>query len=355
MHIKYYLSAIFIFFCLTASAQANKDAAAEKCKQALVQEDNGDYTSALKLLAEAQKLDPANSTYVYETAYVWYLQKHYQNVIDVLAKLKNKPDTFDRIYQLLGKCYAIVNQGAKAVATYEEGLREFPKSAYLNYERGLVWVDDNDPHTALKYFEKGIEGDPALADNYYWAAKIYCNSNEAMWGMIYGELFINLERSGDRWQDISKLLYDTYKNQITFPEPGKPRVEGFSKRPTVMVDKGFKPSFATVYEPTLYMAAIPESAIDLNSLDRIRQSFLRSYFDGHYNTKYPNILYTYQDKIAKANCIEPYDHWLLSAGDQAAFKIWKAQNPAKWQDFTKWYTINPLKLDQENRFYRGQE
>jgi tetratricopeptide (TPR) repeat protein len=352
---KYSLCALLVLFCFSASAQANKDAAAEKCRQALEFEDNGDYNAALKLLADAQTLEPTNSTYVYETAYVWYLQKKYQKVIDVLVKLKDKTDSFDRVYQLLGKCYDVVNQNTKAMAIYEEGLTRFPKSGCLNYEVGLIWADKPDLHTALKYFEKGIEGDPAFADNYYWAAKVYCNSNEAMWGMIYGELFMNLEPTGERWQEISKLLYDTYKNQITFTAPGKPHVQSFSKRPTVMVDKGFKASFSTVYEPTLYIAAIPESAIDLNSLDRIRQSFLKTYLNGKYDVKYPNILYTYQDQVAKAGCIEAYNHWLLSAGDEAAFKIWKAQNPAKWQAFATWYKANPLKLDENNKFFRGQE
>lgn len=352
---KYYFIAILLVYGECAMAQADKQTAAEKCKQALVLEDNGDYNGAIKLLAEAQKLEPTNSTYAYETAYVWYVQKRYQQVIDALVKLKDKTESFDRIYQLLGKCYAITEQPAKATAIYQDGLNRFPKSGCLNYERGLVYVDDKDLNTALKYFEKGIEGEPAFADNYYWATKIYCNSNEAMWGMLYGEIFINQEPSGERWQEVSKLLYDTYKNQITFEGPGKPHVTGFSKRPTVMVNKGFKPSFATVYEPTLYIAAIPESAIDLNSLDRIRQAFLTSYFNGKYNVKYPSILFSYQDKVTKAGNIEAYNHWLLSAGNPGDFKRWVAQNPVKWQAFTKWYAANPLKLDDNNKLFRGQE
>ena len=68
----------------------------------------------------------------------------------------------------------------------------------------------------MTYFEKGIEVNPMFASNYFRAAKIYCNSSEEVWGMIYGEIFINLERTNDRTFKISKLLFDTYKSEITF-------------------------------------------------------------------------------------------------------------------------------------------
>jgi hypothetical protein len=223
----------------------------------------------------------------------------------------------------------------------------------LYLERGIIPLDDKKYDEALKYFEKGIEAEPGFPSNYYWAAKIYCNSDEPMWGMLYGELFMNLERNGKRTVEISKLLYDTYKSQITFPAPGKTNVS-FTKQVIVEGRKPDKMPYTLVYEPTIGLAAASETVIDLNSLDRIRQGFLRIYFEKGFNKEYSNVLFDYQDKIAKAGCIEAYNHWLLLQGDQNSFNTWRAQNPAKWQDFLKWFSANPLKLDDNNRFYKGQ-
>ena len=67
---------------------------------------------------------------------------------------------------------------------------------------------------ALSYYEKGIEVDPKFSSNYYRATLIYCGSSEKLWGLIYGEVFMNIERNSKRTAEISKLLYDTYKKEI---------------------------------------------------------------------------------------------------------------------------------------------
>lgn len=52
---------------------------------------------------------------------------------------------------------------------------------------------------------------------------------------IYGEIFMNLERNSTRTFEISKLLYDTYKSQITF---NKDTIHvSFSKNNIINVDK----------------------------------------------------------------------------------------------------------------------
>lgn len=345
--------ALFVLVGSTTLGQTPNDAATSKLKQAIALEDNGNYNDALKLLEEAQKLDPANTVYPYEIAYVWYCQNQYQKIVDKLIQLKDKPDSFDRLYQLLGNSYDILKQGDKAIAIYEEGLKKFPRSGCLYLERGVIPLDEKKYDEALRYFEKGIEVAPDFPSNYYWAAKLYCNSTEPIWGMLYGELFMNLERNGKRTEEISKLLFDTYKSQITFPAPGKVSVS-FSKQ---IITDGRKPDkmpYSLIYESTMGVAVATETAVDLNSLDRIRQHFLKFYYDRGFDKTYPNVLFAYQDKITKAGCMEAYDHWLLLKGDEDAFNNWRTQNPAKWQDFIKWFGADPLKLNDENRFYRAQ-
>ena len=208
-----FLSGILHF---TANAQSAADTAHQKGVEAVKLEDAGKFDDAMKLLNDAIKLDPHNIDYPYEMTYCYYSQKQYQKVVDVLEKLKHNPDSFDRLYELLGNSYDLLGNSDKAIATYRDGLKKFPNSGVLYLEMGVIPLFKKDYNSALNYFEKGIEVQPDFPSNYYWAAKLYCGSDDKVWGMLYGELFINLERNSGRTAEMSKLLYDTYKTSITY-------------------------------------------------------------------------------------------------------------------------------------------
>jgi len=343
---------LFALFCLSANAQTAAETAHQKGEEAVKLEDEGKFDDALKLLTEARQLDPSNIGYPYEMTYCYYNQKQYQKVIDILEKLKDSPDSFDRLYELLGNSYDVLEQGDKAVATYEEGLKKFPKSGVLYLEMGVIPLYKKDYNKAINYFEKGIEVQPDFPSNYFWAAKLYCNSANSMWGMLYGEIFMNLERNSERTQEISKLLFDTYKSQIKFDGPGKITVS-FCKDATISTSNLNKLPYSLVYEPTMAIAVARETGIDINSLDRIRQRFLKLYTE-KFTKDYPNVLFTYQNQINQSGNMEAYSHWLLMKGDEDAFNTWMAANQTKWDTFTKWFLANPLKLDDNNKFYRAQ-
>jgi len=341
-------------FCAASLAQTPKETAHEKGVQAVKLEDEGKFDDALKLLDEAQKLDPDNIVYPYEATYCYYSQEQYQKVVDALEKLKDRPDSFDRLYELLGNSYDVLKQSDKAISIYEEGLKKFPNSGVLYLERGTMPLTSKDYNEAIKYFEKGIEVDPKFASNYYWAAKLYCGSEASMWGMMYGEIFMNLERNSKRTGEISKLLFDTYKKNITFTSSEKTTIS-FNKDNVVKIQDGgkIKMPYSIIYELTMGIATVGEKAIDLNSIDRIRQNFLKVYNEKGFDKEYPNVLFSYQNQITTANNMEAYDHWLLMKGDDAAFDTWQAANKDKWDSFIKWYAANPLKLDAEHRFHRN--
>jgi len=341
-------------FCFPSLAQTPKETAHDKGVQAVKLEDEGKFDEALKLLDEAQKLDPDNIIYPYEATYCYYSQEQYQKVVDALEKLKDRPDSFDRLYELLGNSYDVLKQSDKAIAIYEEGLKKFPNSGVLYLERGTMPLTRKDYNEAIKYFEKGIEVDPKFASNYYWAAKLYCGSEAPMWGMMYGEIFMNLERNSKRTGEISKLLFDTYKKNITFTSSEKTTIS-FNKDNVVKIQDGgkIKMPYSIIYEPTMGIATVGEKAIDLNSLDRIRQNFLKVYNEKGFDKEYPNVLFSYQNQITTANNMEAYNHWLLMKGDDDAFNTWQTANKDKWDSFIKWYTDNPLKLDAEHRFHRN--
>lgn len=358
---RLFFISLVVYFCLSIQlqAQSNELKAQAKGKEAIARVDEGKYAEGIQLLEEAQKLDPKNGTYPYEIAYAYYVQKDYKKALKYLEPLMKQKTAYENVFQLAGNSYDLLGNKEKALATYDDGLSHFPKSGSLHLERGNMELFKEDYEKALFYYEKGIEVAPQFASNYYWAARIYCSSTEKVWGMLYGEIFINLERNSKRSGEISKLLYDTYKGAIKFTSDTSMSVS-FSKQATIDINdlkKGgeMKMPFGTfVYEMTMTMSIVQEKKIDLVSLNNIRSKFIDVYYQNGNDKKYPNVLFDYQQQLKKAGHFEAYNYWLLGKGEEAVFSKWRTDNKSKWEDFVAWFNENKLSLNENNKFYRQQ-
>ncbi len=358
MKSKVILTAIFVTFTTLASfGQTNEELALEKGREGIRLMDMGMTAAAIDLLEEAQKLDAKSIHYPYEIALANYIDGKYDKSIAILSKLLKHKDIHAQIYQMLGNSYSMKGERGKAIKAYDDGLKKFPNSGILHLERGNMEMFIDELNKALGYYEKGIEADPAFPSNYYWAAKLLCGSSRKVWGVIYGELFMNLERGSKRTEEISKLLFDTYKSAITIN--GDSTNISFSKSNTIYVNPkdltSFKMPFGLmVYEPTMAIAILDEKEIDLESLSRIRTRFVEQYYSQEHNKRYPNALFDYQHKVLQAGHIDAYNHWILMEGDSAAFEAWYLDHREEWDAFMEWFAENPISIGRDNRFYRGQ-
>jgi tetratricopeptide (TPR) repeat protein len=355
------LLTLFILSLNSVHAQSSDvDKARAKYDKAIYQMDNGNPDEAIALLKDAKKLDPANAyEYDYETGYAYFIKKDYPTAIKMFEKVVKYPEVTSRAYQMLGNIYDISGNSKKAVSTYDEGLKKFPKAGNLYLEKGMLFMIQKDYNNAIANFEKGIEVDPAYSTNYYRAAQIYLGSKDKVWGMIYGEIFLNLERNSKRTVEISKLMYKTYFNNITITSDTSAKVTFASN--TISIDinnfkvEDFKlPYGLMVYEPTLLIAIKLDSTktIDYNSLNPIRTRFADIYASKDAE-KYPNVLFEYQKKILDAGHMEAYNYWVLTRGNSEAFSDWEMENTEKSDKFIEWFANNPLKLSDTYRISRS--
>lgn len=322
-----------VFLLLMAIVQisfgqsTNKEKAHAKGTEAVNLMDNGEIEKSIKLLEEAKKLDPENIDYPYEIAYAQYLKKDYKAAIKILEPLTKHKDVNEIIYQLLGNSYSMDSQSKKAINTYENGIKKFPNSGKLYLERGNMEMLAKEYGKALEFYEKGIEVNPKFPSNYFWVTKIYCSSTEEVWGMIYGEIFMNLERNSKRTAEISKLLFDTYKSEIKFSSDTSFSVS-FSKNASINLNDLSNPGVFKLpfglgaYEPTLMLSMLSVKEINLSTLHKIRSAFVDNYFSNGNNKVYPNILFEYQKLVKEAGHFEAYNHWILMKGDEEAFGEW---------------------------------
>jgi tetratricopeptide (TPR) repeat protein len=348
---------MLVFLSLAYSQQSREKALAD-AKAAIHLEDEGKTEEAIVLLKKAIARDSSDIDYRYELAYAYSSLKKYDTALVMIGNLLGRKDASDLLYELAGNCWQQLGNKVKASELYDAGLQRFPASGRLYYEKGLLELSAKEYNRALVYFEKGIELEPAYAGNYYWAARLFSHSTEPVWGLIYGELFLNLNRSTKQTSEISKLLYDTYLNSIRMNADSGFSVN-FSKFSTEKeadsLSKKHKLAFGTgVYEPTMLMSLHGEKKINMVSLVRIRKKFLDSYFKNQNNVSYPNALFDYQNTVAKAGHLEAYSYWVLMEGDPLAFETWKEKHLAEWNTFLKWFQAHPLGLGKTHRFYRAQ-
>lgn len=352
------LAIIFIAFLQLTHGQSNKEKAHDIGMQAIQYSKKGDYSKSLELLKEARKLDPENIVYSYEIALAHTYKKEYKKSIKILNKLRKSKDVHDKIYQLIGVNYSLNGQANKAIEFFDKGLKKFPNSGILHLERGNMELYAEEYSSALSYYEKGIIAEPSFPSNYYWASKLYCSSSESVWGLIYGEIFMNLERNSKRTAEISQLLFDTYKSKISFTSDTSMSAKFCDK---IIVDvsnfndsTGFKMPFCMIFGTSILLAIINEKEINISSLDRIRQTFIDHYFSSDSHNTHPNILFEYQKKIKQAGHIEAYNHWILMKGDPKGYEEWYLKNEEKWEAFIDWFTENRIKIDKNNYFHRKQ-
>ncbi|MBN2638060.1 MAG: hypothetical protein JXR65_03115 [Bacteroidales bacterium] len=356
---KYLLTIMGLILFHVAFTQTPKEIARQKGTEAVQLMDAGNIQESLELLKQAQKLDPDNYVYPYEVAYANYVLKNYSESIKILKGIINYKGVNDRLYQLLGNSYDMMGNSKKAIKIYDRGLKIFVNSGKLYLEKGNVFWMKKEYLTALPFYEKGIEVDPSFPSNYYRAALIYCSSSEKVWGMIYGEIFINLERNSRRTQTISKLLYDNYVSQISIVNDTTISVS-FSKDNIVEVNdknKLFKlklPYGTFIYETLISMSVAGTTKIDINTLSKIRANFIRLYYQKGYEKKYPNVLFAYEKKILDLGYFDEYSHWILMKGDEKGFEQWLNENKSKWNSFIEWFSKNPININKENAFFSGQ-
>ncbi|ACU07086.1 Tetratricopeptide repeat family protein [Flavobacteriaceae bacterium 3519-10] len=353
-HLKFLI--LFIFFSAISFAQNNKEVALKKGSEAIKLMDAGKIEESIILLQESQKLDPENFDYPYETAYANYLKKDYKTAIEILQKLDNYKNTNAQLYTLWGNSYDNLGNPKKAIEIYDNGIKKFPNKGLLYLEKGVVYEFEKDYNKAIENYQKGISLDPKYPSNYFRMANLYLNSDDKVPGLIYGEIFLNLERTTNRTKEMSKSLYDAYKNSIVFIN-GEWKELNLCKNLTLdleQYDKTKKLPLCVIYGKWFIYGLLNSNVkeINLDSLSKIRQEFIKNYFEKD-NKDYPNILFDYQKQMADNNIFDAYNHYIFQMGAPEEFGEWLKTNQTEYDKFVDWYIKNEniIKPTAKNYFH----
>ncbi|NML56072.1 tetratricopeptide repeat protein [Chryseobacterium cheonjiense] len=345
---------LFLIISIISSPVFNAQKKTFKCERvydAVKLIDDSKFDEGIAILKECEKIDPADYTYPYEIAYAQLKKKDYKSAISQLEKIKNYSSIQADYYQLLGNTYDYDNNPEKAIATYEEGLKKFPNSGGLYLEKGVMYEFDK-PEEAIIIYEKGIKADPTYPSNYYRASNLYLRSNNKLPGLLYGEIFVNLERTTKRTQEMSEKLYNTYKDAIDIKDE---KSNSISICKVISVDVNSinrnKVPLCMMFEASMLLSALGQKEFNLNSFAEIRNKFLKEYLS-RIKKDYPNVLMDYFKKMEDNKVFDAYNHYVFQIGNEKAFADWKQKNEAEYKRFVDWYTTdgNALKINKTNLY-----
>ncbi|MCB0701059.1 MAG: hypothetical protein KDC11_14500, partial [Chitinophagaceae bacterium] len=316
----------------------------------------GDIDKAIEQLKKAEHYDSTSYIYAYEIAYAYYLKKDFPKAINAIERSARFTDGKDDLYQLMGNLYDISGDSAKALKTYREGLMKFPNSGRLYLEQGNIYKDNGMYSRAVMYYEQGIYADPMFSSNYYRAAELYLHSEDKAWGMMYGEIFLAMIQDKKRSLEISKLLYETYKNSIDITSDTSLEVS-FNKTNILYAEDVLKgninmPFPLGAYEPIYAIAASMVMDLTYEGICKIRENALDVFLSGDSYRKYDNVLFDYHKKVKDAGHLDAYNHYILLGGDYDYYDEWYEVNKEKADSFVEWFLDNPIQVTKDNVFVR---
>lgn len=290
----------------------------------------GDYDNAILVLNKAASLAPADPDIQKELGIAYYVNRKYDKALELVKPLSERADADEQSFQILSLVYRGQDNLKEAEKVYKTALKKFPQSGLLYASYGeLLDLKEPGMGKGIQQWEKGIEVAPESPNNYYHATKYYLNNSNSIWGLVYGEVFVNLESFTGRTTEIKNLLLDAYKKTYASGiEPGKGKttfenelLEGLKKQ-----------------------TSLTGNGINAETLTAIRTRFI---LDWNYNTgkKYPFKLFELHQQLLQEGLFESYNQWLFGSVDNIlSYQNWTNNHKVEYSDFNKYQRNRMFKV-----------
>ncbi len=322
-----FLVVIFAVMTNVTAQDSDSISAGEKAKAFLR---TGDYTNAIMLLNRSLQSAPNDLEMQKDLAYAYYLKRDFVKGLEVAKPIVKRSDADVQSFQILGLMYKAIEERKECEKMYKEGLRRFPNSGVLYNEYGeMLWTKQSYSE-AIKLWERGILSEPSYPGNYYNAAKFYYMSADKVWGILYGEIFINLESFSVRTTEIQKQLVDGYKKLFTDAD--------------IMKNQKNRSEFATaVLEVMKKNSDKVSGGITVESLNKLRRSFITDWYE-RFPSRFPYRLFEHQKQLINAGMFDAYNQWVFNQADPARYKQWVESNKEEADKFTSFQRNRVFKL-----------
>lgn len=337
--IKYLLISALSFGTTYAIAQDfNANDAAKIQENARNAMQRGDYSNAILMFNQAIRLEPNEVSLRRDLAYTYYLSGDAAKGKSIIDEVINTDFADEQTFQIAAAIENKLGNSKKANAILNNGLKKFPQSALLYFNRGNQFLADQKEKNALENFQKGIASDPSFASNYLALAKLI-EKTQPVWAIMYYETFINLEPFTKRTNEAKSGLLGAYKLYFQQNNTGLPSFGGKGK-----VAKKDDHPFVDMYDQLVNKSVTAiTNGVSTETLTMLRTRIILEW-KANYSINNPYTLFTYQDKLLSAGYFDAYNQWLFGAIDNSTtYATWKQSNLKLFTDFEKWINYHPLK------------
>ncbi len=390
--------ALFGLFLLILSStpshaqEADLERGNSMLREAIALIDAGSWDEAWKILENGRTEFPNHSLFRYEQGYILMVQEKYGEAAKVFSEILDAPDATGQYYAMLGNAYDLNGEPEKAVETYRDGIKKYPDSGPLHLELGVMQAKLEDYDAAVATWEQGLTVAPDHPSNYYHAARMYMQSPFRGWGILYGEIFLNLEPATQRSEEIRAMLWHAYNDAIKL-ESGVIEEEGDALSTTetgveffvnafhveAPTDSTFLVGLPYFYETTSmapllgltfamiggddkesdaeekggsYSLLREDGMLTLRALHEFRLMFLAIWQEGEGAESYDLTLFRYQQELVDAGLFEAYNY-LLMVNEETAEEMtaWMKENPDDLKRLVAWIGDHPYPIA-ENPFSR---
>lgn len=320
---KHLFIAIAFFTTITALSQTPHETAYSFMK-------TGDHDNAILVLNKALQAEPDNEQLIQDIALAYYYKKDFAQAKIYTKKLIDRDEVDVMSYQIAGTVLRALEEVKEADKMYKKALKKYPNSGALYNEYGeLLWSKNNE--NAILEWEKGIQADPSYAGNYYHASTYYFFTNDKVWSIIYGEIFVNMEYLTERAREIKEQLLKAYKEKLFLGN-------------NVEETKSTNPFAQAVYVTYAKQSSLTGKGITVETLTMIRAKFILDWF-ANYGAKYPFRLFDYQQQLLRTGMFEAYNQWLFGPVENlAAFDQWARTNAEAYKKFTNFQKNRVFKI-----------
>lgn len=328
---------VFIFCCCTLSisvaAQGEVDAM-RKAAQSKMQENK--FDEALQILASALLVAPGNADVMKDQMFYAFLSRDYAKSIDIGKELITKPESDAQAFQIMGMCYKAIADIKEGDKLYRAGIKKFPSSGVLYSEYGDMLMNNKDIANAVKQWEKGVEMDPGYSGNYYFLSKQYAQTGNIIWGLLYGEIFVNIESLTKRTAEIKAQVAGGYQKLLE----NKNAITVLKKEGTL-----FEKS---VVKCLSNAALIADTQLSVEALSAFRSRFI--YLWNNENPNMPFRLFEHHTQLLQDGMFDAYNQWLFHSGDDTDYQSWIAAHTDEDRDF-KTFQQNVLFKIPKGQYY----
>lgn len=299
----------------------------------------GAFRQAIASYQQAIALAPEQSILYRDLAQAYLLSGNALRAEKVINPLIAKGQGDAQAYAIAANVQTALREDRKARKFLEEGIEKYPNSGYLYHERGRIAADANDQLTAVRMYTAGMKAEPSYHLNYYDAARLYVRTDEPVWAIIYGEIFVNLERPTARSGETRKLLLAAYKRFYAQPDAAAEPRYGKKRKPA---PGNFAEAVTSVL---LRLAPVAADGMSTENLTMLRTRFIIDWQAAGYWDQYPFTPFRMHDDLLRTGHFDAYNQWLFArAENPAQADAWNKFHPDAVPAYERYYQQHPLLL-----------